>query len=52
MGAPTVAQYLYTHINEDGEEYDASDNLDDALFVLNEFPNDSVVITIQGWREN
>lgn len=36
----------YTLVNEEGEEYDKFDNFNDALRMLNEFPNDSIVVTI------
>lgn len=37
----------YTCVNEDGVVYDTFDNVEEALAMLHEFPNDSVVITLE-----
>lgn len=41
-------KYHYACVNEDGEEYENFDELQPALEMLEEFPNDMVVITIAG----
>lgn len=38
---------VFTNVNEDGETYGEHDNLRDAMRVLLDFPNDSVVITLR-----
>lgn len=44
-GQPTRQDGLiFININEEGEEYNRHNNLDDALKVLREFPNDHIVV--------
>ena len=38
---------VFTNFNEDGQEYDKYDNLEDAMVVLREFPNDSIMVTLE-----
>lgn len=37
---------IFTHVNEEGMKYDESTNADAALKVLEEFPNDFVIVTV------
>lgn len=39
---------VFTNTNEDGEPYAVHYHLEDALDLLGQYPNDSVVITLEG----
>lgn len=40
-----MSGFVYTNVNEEGESYGTHDELAPALALLDEFPNDTVVIT-------
>ena len=40
-----MTQFVYTNVNEEAEIYHASDNAQDALDLLEQFPNDLIIIT-------
>lgn len=38
---------VYVNVNEDGVPYQTNNSLEPALVTLDEYPNDSIVITYQ-----
>lgn len=38
---------VYLNVNEDGFTYDKHDNMDAAMNILKQFPNDSVVVKLE-----
>lgn len=42
------ALVFFSFVNEDGEKYGGTTELDIALRMLSQFPNDSIVISLEG----
>lgn len=46
-----MPEFVYSNVNEEGLVYNQTSDFDEAMSLLEEFPNDMLCITVAGgWR--